>query len=85
MEQRKIYISDISSAVELVRFISYTAYDADLETDNTRTDVKSILGVLANNVGKHSTLKLYNAPINEELDRFLMNYRSEETGYAVQD
>lgn len=36
MEQRKIYISDISSAVELVRFFSYTAYDADFETDCIR-------------------------------------------------
>lgn len=85
MQERKIYISDVTSAVELVRFFSSTSYDADLDADNTRTDIKSILGVLANNVGKHSILKLYNAPINEDLENFLVNYRSEVTKYAVRD
>lgn len=71
MVEKMVYIPDAEAAIEFVRCLQRSYYEADLEDDNIRIDAKSILGVLAEGIGKKLKLKIYNASSAEEIDELL--------------
>lgn len=74
MVEKMVYIPDSQAAVEFVRCLQRSYYEADLEGDNIRIDAKSILGVLAEGIGKKLKLKIYNASSVEEIDELLKKF-----------
>lgn len=74
MVEKMVYISDPESAVEFVRCLQRSYFEADLETDNIRIDAKSILGILAEGIGKKFVLKVYNTSSTEEVDNLLNKF-----------
>lgn len=74
MIQANVFIPDVEKAVEFVKLFQNYPYDADLEVGYITIDTKSIIGVLANGVGKKLILKVYNSDNQAELDEIVKNY-----------